>query len=87
MRKKRKRKQIKTRKPRKKQKKMSLREHTIDILKRSKKPLHYREITKRVQKRGFKFRRKDPERSIYITINRHPRIFRKTKPATYKLRK
>lgn len=70
-----------------KKKKMSLRRLAIDILKRSKKPLHYREITRRIQKRGFKFRRKDPERSVYITINRHPRFFRKTKPATYRLRK
>ena len=71
----------------KKKKKLSIREHTIDILKRCKKPLHYKEITERIKKRGYKFHRKDPERSVYIIINRYPKLFRKTKPATYKLRK
>lgn len=70
-----------------KKKKMSIREHVIDILKRSKKPLHYRDLTKRIKKRGYRFHRKDPERSVYIIINRYPKIFKKTKPATYKLRK
>ena len=70
----------------KKKKKPSIRELTIDILKRVKKPLHYRDITKRLKKRGYKFHRKDPERSVYIIINRYPKIFTKTKPATYKLR-
>jgi hypothetical protein len=69
-----------------KKKKPSIRELTIDILKRSKTPLHYREITKRLKKRGYRFHRKDPERSVYIIINRYPKIFKKTKPATYKLR-
>jgi hypothetical protein len=71
---------------RKKKKKPSIRELTIDILKRTKKPLHYRDITKRLKKRGYRFHRKDPERSVYIIINRYPKIFKKTKPATYKLR-
>ena len=70
----------------KKKKKPSIRELTIDILKRTKKPLHYRDITKRLKKRGYRFHRKDPERSVYIIINRYPKIFKKTKPATYKLR-
>ena len=70
----------------KKKKKPSIRELTIDILKRSKKPLHYRDITMRLKKRGYRFHRKDPERSVYIIINRYPKIFKKTKPATYKLR-
>jgi hypothetical protein len=70
----------------KKRKKPSIRELTIDILKRSKKPLHYRDITMRLKKRGYRFHRKDPERSVYIIINRYPKIFKKTKPATYKLR-
>jgi hypothetical protein len=70
----------------KKKKKPSIRELTIDILKRTKTPLHYREITKRLKKRGYRFHRKDPERSVYIIINRYPKIFKKTKPATYKLR-
>jgi hypothetical protein len=69
-----------------KKKKPSIRELTVDILKRSKTPLHYREITKRLKKRGYRFHRKDPERSVYIIINRYPKIFKKTKPATYKLR-
>ncbi|OPX17617.1 hypothetical protein BXT86_05535 [candidate division WOR-3 bacterium 4484_100] len=86
IRKKAKKKKAKKRKTKKK-KKLSIRELTIDILKRSKTPLHYREITKRIKKRGYKFHRKDPERSVYIIINRYPKIFRKTKPATYKLRK
>jgi hypothetical protein len=71
---------------RKKKKKPSIRELTIDILKRGKKPMHYRDITKRLKKRGYRFHRKDPERSVYIIINRYPKIFKKTKPATYKLR-
>jgi hypothetical protein len=71
---------------RKKKKKPSIRELTIDILKRSKKALHYRDITRRLKKRGYRFHRKDPERSVYIIINRYPKIFKKTKPATYKLR-
>lgn len=70
----------------KKKKKPSIRELTIDILKRTKKPLHYRDITKRLKKRGYRFHRKDPERSVYIIINRYPKVFKKTKPATYKLR-
>lgn len=70
----------------KKKKKPSIRELTIDILKKGKKPLHYREITMRLKKRGYRFHRKDPERSVYIIINRYPKIFKKTKPATYRLR-
>jgi repressor of nif and glnA expression len=70
----------------KKKKKFSIRDHTIDILKRSKKPLHYKEITMRIKKRGYRFHRKDPERSVYIIINRYPKLFKKTKPATYKLK-
>ena len=82
------RKRIKKTKPTKKakKKKFSIRDHTIDILKRSKKPLHHKEITMRIKKRGYRFHRKDPERSVYIIINRYPRLFEKTKPATYKLR-
>ena len=72
---------------RKKKKKPSIRELTIDILKRTKKPMHYREITKRLKKRGFKFHRKEPERSVYIIINRYPKIFKKVKPAVYRLKK
>jgi hypothetical protein len=90
MKKKKKIKRTKMRKKAKKTKKkmkLSIREHTIDILKRSKKALHYRDITKRIKKRGYRFHRKDPERSVYIIINRYPKIFRKTKPATYRLRK
>lgn len=70
----------------KKQRKPSIRELTIDILKKSGKPLHYREITARLKKRGYKFHRKEPERSVYIIINRYPKLFKKTSPATYKLR-
>ncbi len=70
----------------KKKKKPSIRELTIDILKKSRKSLHYREITKRLKKRGYRFHRKDPERSVYIIINSYPKKFKKTKPATYKLR-
>ncbi len=71
----------------KKKKKMSIREHVVDILKRSGKSLHYRDITKRIKKRGYRFHRKDPERSVYIIINRYPKLFRKVKPATYRIRK
>ena len=67
-------------------KKPSIRELTIDILKKCKHPLHYREITLRLKKRGYRFHRKDPERSVYIIINRYPKVFKKTRPATYKLR-
>ncbi len=81
-----KRKKKKKKVMKKKKKKPSIRELTIDILKRTKKPLHYRDITKRLKKRGYKFHRKDPERSVYIIINRYPKVFKKTKPATYKLR-
>ena len=77
----------KVRRPKRKKRRLSIRELTIDILKRSKTAMHYRDITKRIKKRGYKFHRKAPERSVYITINRHPKIFRKTKPATYRLRK
>lgn len=83
---KRRKKKMKVMKKKKKKKKPSIRELTIDILKKSRKPLHYREITKRLKKRGYRFHRKDPERSVYIIINRYPKIFKKTKPATYKLR-
>ena len=83
MRKKKKKKKVMKKK---KKKKPSIRELTIDILKRSKKPMHYRDITKRLKKRGYRFHRKEPERSVYIIINRYPKIFKKTKPATYKLR-
>lgn len=64
----------------------SIRDHIIDILKRSEEPLHYRKITRLIKKRGYKFHRKNPERSVYITINRNPKIFKKTKPAMYRLR-
>ena len=86
MKKKRKIKRVKKTK-KKKKKKLSIREHTLDILKKSKKALHYREITKRIKKRGYRFHRKEPERSVYIIINRYPKLFKKTKPATYKLKK
>jgi len=71
----------------KRKKKMSIREHVVDILKRSGKSLHYRDITKRIKKRGYRFHRKDPERSVYIIINRYPKLFRKVRPATYRTRK
>jgi repressor of nif and glnA expression len=58
----------------------------IDILKKSKIPLHYREITKRLIARGYKFHRKEPERSVYITIKRNPKLFKKVKPATFKFK-
>ena len=76
----------KVRKPRKTKKKLSIRELVIDILKRTKKAMHYRELTKRLKKRGYKFHRKDPERSVYIIINRYPKIFKRTKPAVYRLK-
>ena len=88
MKKKKKKTKRKVKKPgKRKKKKLSIREHTIDILKRSKKALHYRDITKRIKKRGYRFHRKNPERSVYIIINRYPKLFKKVKPATYRLRK
>lgn len=69
-----------------KKKRLTTKELIIEILKRSSTPLHYREITKRLIKRGYKFHRKEPERTVYITINRHLDIFKKVKPATYRLR-
>ncbi|UCG91961.1 MAG: winged helix-turn-helix domain-containing protein [candidate division WOR-3 bacterium] len=83
---KKKRRMKKAKKAKKKKKKPSIRELTIDILKRSKTPLHYRDITKRLKKRGYRFHRKDPERSVYIIINRYPKIFKRVKPATYRLK-
>jgi len=76
----------KAKKVKKAKKKLSIRDLTIDILKRTKKAMHYRELTKRLKKRGYKFHRKDPERSVYIIINRYPKIFKKVKPAVYRLR-
>lgn len=70
----------------KKKKRLTIKMLMIDILKKSKKPLHYREITKRLKARGFRFHRKEPERSVYITIKRNLNIFKKTKPATFKLK-
>jgi len=90
MKKKKRAKRMKVKKRKKKmtkKKKMSIREHVVDILKRSGKALHYRDITKRIKKRGYRFHRKDPERSVYIIINRYPKLFRKVKPATYRIRK
>ena len=72
---------------RRKKKKPSIRELTIDILKWTGKSLHYRDITKRLKKRGYKFHRKDPERSVYIIINRYPKIFKRVRPAVYRLKK
>jgi len=69
-----------------KKKRLTIKMLMLDILKKSKKPLHYREITKRLKARGYRFHRKEPERSVYITIKRNPRIFKKTKPATFKLK-
>ena len=71
---------------RRKKMKPSIRELAVDILKRTRKSMHYREITKRLKRRGYRFHRKDPERSVYIIINRYPRIFRKVKPGVYRLR-
>lgn len=68
-----------------KKKRVTIKMLMIDILKRSK-PLHYREITKRLIARGYKFHRKEPERSVYITIKRNPKLFKKVKPATFKLK-
>ncbi len=70
-----------------KKKRTTIKELIIDILKKNKGPLHYREITNRLKRRGYKFHRKEPERSVYITINRHLDIFKKVKPATYDLKK
>ncbi|MGQ9534871.1 MAG: HTH domain-containing protein [bacterium] len=67
-------------------KRLTIKMLMIDILKKCKKPLHYREITKRLKARGYRFHRKEPERSVYITIKRNPKIFKKTKPATFKLK-
>ncbi len=74
------------RKPEKPKKKLSIRELVNDILKRSKKALHYRELTKRLKKRGYKFHRKEPERSVYIIINRYRKMFKRTKPGVYRLK-
>jgi len=79
-------KKIKKKVVKKPKKKPSIRELTIDILKKTRVPLHYREITKRIIKKGYKFHRQDPERSVYITINRFPKLFKKVKPATYRLK-
>jgi hypothetical protein len=86
MKKKKKIRRAKKKKMRRRKHKPSIRELTIDILRRTKKAMHYREITKRLKKRGYKFHRKDPERSVYIIINRYPKIFKRTKPAVYRLR-
>ncbi|MCX7995154.1 MAG: winged helix-turn-helix domain-containing protein [candidate division WOR-3 bacterium] len=67
-------------------KRVTIKMMMIDILKRSKTPLHYREITKRLIARGYKFHRKEPERSVYITIKRNPKLFKKVKPATFALK-
>lgn len=69
-----------------KKKRLSIRLMTIDIIKRAHKPLHYRDITERLKKRGYRFHRKEPERSVYIVINRYPKIFKRTKPGFYGLR-
>jgi len=83
---KKKKKMKKAKKVKKAKRKLSIKDLTIDILKRTKKAMHYRELTKRLKKRGYKFHRKDPERSVYIIINRYLKIFKKVRPAVYRLR-
>jgi len=77
----------KKRAKKRKKRKPSIRELAIDILKRTGKSMHYRELTKRIKKRGYRFHRKDPERSVYIIINRYPKIFKRVRPAVYRLKK
>lgn len=61
----------------------SVRELIIALLKRSKRPMTVDEITKRILKKGYKSKRKEPEKTVDTVLRKYKESFKKTAPGTF----
>jgi hypothetical protein len=57
----------------------------IRTLKHSGHPMTIQELTKAIQRRGWKATRENPSRTVDATLRTHPQDFRRTAPSTFEL--
>ena len=57
----------------------------IRTLKQSGRPMTIKELTKAIQRRGWKSDRKYPSKTVDATLRTHPQDFRRTAPSTFVL--
>ena len=64
---------------------LSARGLIIDTLKRTRRPMTIRELTKAILKKGWKSVRKNPIESVDAAVRSNPQNFRRTAPSTFEL--
>ncbi|OYD16589.1 hypothetical protein CH330_02390 [candidate division WOR-3 bacterium JGI_Cruoil_03_51_56] len=57
----------------------------IETMKRTKRPMTVKELTRALLRRGFKSTRKRPRKTIDSALRNNPACFRKTAPSTFRL--
>lgn len=57
----------------------------VEVLKRTKRPMMVKELTKKLLQQGYRSSRKDPNRTVDTTLRANPQLFRKTVPSTFEL--
>lgn len=63
----------------------SARDLIVEVLKRAKRPMKAKELTKKLLARGFRSDRKDPSRTVDSALRANPHLFRKVAPGTFEL--
>ena len=63
----------------------SARNFIIQTLKRTKRPMTIKELTKTILRRGWKTARNDPSKTVDVALRNNPEDFRRTAPSTFEL--
>ena len=63
----------------------SARSLIIQTLKRAKRPMTIKELTKVILQKGWKTVRKDPSKTVDVALRHNPEDFRRTAPSTFEL--
>jgi hypothetical protein len=57
----------------------------IQVLKRAKRPMTIKELTKTILRKGWKTERKEPTKTVDVALRNNPEDFRRTAPSTFEL--
>ncbi len=63
----------------------SVRVMLIEAFKRTRRPMKTEELTATLKKRGYRFKRARPQKTVDNILRRHRKVFRKTAPNTFAL--
>ncbi|MDH5187088.1 MAG: winged helix-turn-helix domain-containing protein [candidate division WOR-3 bacterium] len=65
--------------------KKSTRTMLVEVLKRTKRPMTVKELTRKLLERGYRSARKDQTLTVDSILRANPKYFRKTAPSTFEI--